>query len=232
MNKKDLYNKQLARLEEESILSQKDKKLKTHIENSRQKYNSTQKGIIEELHQLGYSIQYVGELSTTGKKYIDAIPILTKWLPIVTYKPLKHDILSLLSVSWAKSAFNVLIQEFKSTTDEYDKRYRWAVGNALASMASKNHYLELASIVRDRSAGHTRQMVIEALAKTKHPDAADVLLESLQNDDEVGHTLLALRRLKARVPREIIEPYLGHEFPWVRKEAKKLLELQDKLYKD
>lgn len=72
-------------------------------------------------------------------------------------------------------------------------------------------------------------MVIRAVAKTKHPDAPGVLLELLKAADEVGHTIYGLRRLKAPVPRDLVEPYLSHELPWVRKEAKKLLELQEKL---
>ncbi len=229
MAKRNYYQEHLDRLDRGENLSPQDIKLKLHIDQSKAKYLAAGRGLLDELNESGFNIVAVQDLRHRKTKYLDAIPILIKWLPKIRYDPLRKDIVRTLSVSWAKSATEVLIKEFEKSTGENEEDYRWVVGNALAAVAHKKYFPELATIVRDRSAGSARQMVMTALAKTKHPEAAGILIEILQEGEEVGHVLDALRHLKARVPRELVEPYLNHEFPWVRKEAKKLLELQDKL---
>ncbi|CAM2006292.1 HEAT repeat domain-containing protein [Acanthopleuribacter pedis] len=229
MSKTNEYQQHLERLEKEENLSPQDRKFKAHIDCSRVKYRAAARDLLHELGGKGFQISVIKELRESKVKYLEAIPILIKWLPRVTYRPLKKDIVRTLSQPWAKLSAEVLIDEFKNSTSEEDKNYRWIVGDALVPVVRKNHFNQLAEIVRDRSAGFTRQMVMVALGKTKHPKAAEVLMEVLQAGDEVGHAMDGLRRLKAKVPRELIMPQLTHEFPWVRKEAKKLLALQDKL---
>lgn len=229
MTKRNYYQEHMARLEKGENLSPQDIKLKEHISISSAHYDAAARELYEDLREIGYVVNSIQDFRESGKKHPDAVPVLMKWLPKVKYEPLKEDIVRTLAAPWARAATEGLLQEFHQAIGENEQNYRWVVGNALAAVAHKKYFPEFAAIVRDRSAGSARQMVMTALAKTKHPDAAGVLIEILQAGEEVGHVLDALRRLKARVPRELVEPYLNHEFPWVRKEAKKLLELQDKL---
>ncbi|CAM2007142.1 HEAT repeat domain-containing protein [Acanthopleuribacter pedis] len=232
MTKDNFHQQHLNRLEKGENLSPQDEKVRNHILKSRAKYLAAGKELLDELRSEGFDIVAVQDLRASGKKYPRAIPILAKWLPKIKYDALRNDIVRTLSVPWGKPAAEVLINEFKRATLDEEKNYRAAIGIALEAVAQKKHFSDLASIVKDQSAGYTRAMVIRALGKINHPDASDVLLEILQNGEEVGHILFALRRLKTKVSKDRISPYLTHELPWVRKEAKKLLELQDKLYKN
>ncbi|CAM2011193.1 HEAT repeat domain-containing protein [Acanthopleuribacter pedis] len=229
MKKRNYYKEHLERLEKGENLSEQDLVIKERFAANRAKYRVAAQGLFEDLHEVGCYVSSLQELQEDKKGYLVAIPVLIKWLPKIDYDLLKEDVVRIMTNSWAKGAAEVLIQEFQITTSEQHKSYRWAVGNALSVIAQKKHFPELASIVQDRSAGSARQKVMKALAKTKHPDASQVLIEALRIGDEVGHVLNALRYLKARVPKALVEQYLNHEFPWVRKEAKKLLALQDKL---
>ncbi|CAM2005166.1 hypothetical protein [Acanthopleuribacter pedis] len=229
MNEMDLYQKHMARLEKGENLSTQDKRLKAHIDRSRAKYQAAAKDLLKDLEDIGFSVTSVAALGDGGRKYADAIPILMKWLPLVKYDALRDDIVRTMSVPWGKPAADLLIREFKRASPGEGVDYRWVIGNALATIAQKRHFPELANIVRDRKNGSDRQMVFLALAKTKHPEAAPVLVAMIPHGEEIGHIFSALRRLKARVPRELVEPYLNHEFPLYRKQAKKLLALQDKL---
>lgn len=229
MTKRNYYQEHLEFLEKGENLSPQEVKLKEHIDRNRALYHAAARGVISDLRANGFDVTVVRDLRESGRKYPDAIPILMRWLPKVKYDMLKEDIVRTLSVPWGKPAADLLIQEFNRATSEDEQDYRAVVGNALRVVAQKKHFPELAAIVRDRSAGYTRRMVIRALGRIKHPDSASVLLELLPDDGEIGHVMDMLRRLKARVPRDLVEPHLTHELPWVRKEAKKLLELQDKL---
>ncbi|CAM2005165.1 hypothetical protein [Acanthopleuribacter pedis] len=231
MNVKDPYQQQLERLERGVNLSPQDKKLKAHIDRSMAKYLAAGRELLVELREAGFDIIAVQDLRASGSKYPEAIPILMKWLPKIKYDALRDDIVRTMSVPWGKPAADLLIEEFKRASPGEGVDYRWVIGNALATIAQKRHFPELANIVRNRKNGSDRQMVFLALAKTKHPEAASVLVEMIPHGEEIGHLFSALRRLKARIPRELVEPYVHHEFPFYRKEAKKLLELQGKLSK-
>ncbi len=229
MAKRNYLKEHLDYLEKGEDLSPQDIKFKEHVDRSMTQYNAAARGVVGELKENGFDITIIQDLRTSGQKYPSAIPILMKWLPEIKYEPLKNDIVRTLTVPWGKPAADLLIDEFNRSTSKKDQNYRANVGNALRVVAQKKHFPELAAIVRDRSAGYTRRMVIRALGRIKHPNSASVLLELLPDDGEIGHVIDMLRRLKARVPRDLVEPHLTHELPWVRKEAKKLLELQDKL---
>ncbi|GGK40608.1 HEAT repeat domain-containing protein [Nocardia camponoti] len=101
---------------------------------------------------------------------------------------------------------------------------RWAAGNALYSIpAGKEYFAELAAIARDRGFGTDRQMVVNWLGKSRHPDAAAVALAQLDDESVQGHALDALSKLRAQGVSERVEPFLTSEFPWFRRSAERVI---------
>lgn len=101
--------------------------------------------------------------------------------------------------------------------------YRWAVGNALAAVADDAVLDDVVELSRDHSDGRDRQMLVLALARMKDPRVVGVLTELLDDDEVVGHAVMALGRLKATEAWPAIERCLEHPQGWVREEARKAL---------
>jgi HEAT repeat protein len=100
---------------------------------------------------------------------------------------------------------------------------KWAIGNALCIVADDSVFQDVVALARDERHGQAREMVVEALANRRYPQAVDVLCELLADEEVAGHALVALGKLKAACARPQIEPFLNHSEGWVRKEAKRAL---------
>lgn len=101
---------------------------------------------------------------------------------------------------------------------------RWAAGNALYKIPAGTEYFEqLAAIAADRRFGTDRQMVVDWLGKSKHPDATAVAVAQLDDETVQGHALDALSKLRARGVRELVEPFLTSKFPWYRRNAARII---------
>jgi hypothetical protein len=70
-------------------------------------------------------------------------------------------------------------------------------------------------------------MLVVALARTKHPDAAAELRELTRDEALAGHVVMAIGELAARELRSFAEQQLHSDHAWVRKEAKKALSRLD-----
>ena len=81
---------------------------------------------------------------------------------------------------------------------------RWAIGNALASLATPDLGDALIGVVVDTRFGRARQVLCEALRKTKHPMAPETLISLIDDGDVGGHAILELRM---RGPKASL-PYL------------------------
>jgi HEAT repeat protein len=108
---------------------------------------------------------------------------------------------------------------------------KWAIGNALCIVADDSVFQDVVALARDEGQGQAREMVVEALANRRYPQAVDVLCELLADEEVAGHALVALGKLKAACARPQIEPFLNHSEGWVRKEAKRSLAKIDKAKK-
>ncbi|MFD3745789.1 HEAT repeat domain-containing protein [Nocardia sp. NPDC058633] len=103
-------------------------------------------------------------------------------------------------------------------------RVRWAAGNALYKIpAGKEYFEQLAAIAADRRFGADRQMVVDWLGKSKHPDAAAVAAAQLDDETVQGHALDALSKMRAQGVRDLVEPFLTSKFPWHRRNAERII---------
>jgi HEAT repeat protein len=157
--------------------------------------------------------------------------VLVRWLPQISDRSVKEDLIRALSVPWAKAeAEPILQQEFRRLPGEQDPTgtLRWAIGNALETMADRSSFDSLADLARDRQFGTAREMIVLALAKTNDPRAVDILLELLDDPDVVVAALGALGKLKATNARDAIAKLTDHVNPEVAKEAEKALSMINK----
>jgi HEAT repeat protein len=158
-------------------------------------------------------------------RYRKAVPVLLEWLPRVTDRKVKEEIVRALSVPWAKpDATRPMIEEFRRVDESVDPAgtgLRWTIGNALDVLADDSCFEELVGLVHERDFGKARQMVVLGLGKSKRPEAAQVLLGLVDDPDVDGHAVKALAKLKSPAARAALERKLDDSRAWVRGEARK-----------
>ncbi len=183
--------------------------------------------ILAELAEVGYETRSLADLRHSGERYRDAVPVLVGWLPRVSDRKVKEEIVRALSVPWAKpAATRPMIDEFRrvdASVDPTGTGLRWSIGNALDVLADDSVFDELVELVRDRRYGKARQMIVLGVGKSKRPEAVDVLLSLVDDPDVDGHAVKALGKLKATSARPALERKLEDNRAWVRGEARKAL---------
>jgi hypothetical protein len=155
------------------------------------------------------------------REYQAALPILLEWLPKVSNYRVKEWIVRALSVPWAKSAIApVLVSEFRSA-GEAPAHYKWAVGNALEVAAHPSVRDDLIELVQAREHGTARQMLVIALGTLGGTEVVDVLLTLLDDQDILGHVVIALGKAQDQRALPQLEPLLQNEKAWIRQAAKR-----------
>jgi HEAT repeat protein len=137
-----------------------------------------------------------------------AAPVLVDWLPRVKTPLVKERIVRSLTGEKAATplALEPLVAEFRRANDH---GLKWAIGNALATLADGSIADELVELARDRRHGSSREMLMDALARTKDERALDALVELVDDADVAGHAISALRGLG---PKSSL-PYLERARP-------------------
>jgi HEAT repeats len=162
-----------------------------------------------------------------------AAPILIRWLPRARTPLVKERIVRSLTGEKAATpdALKPLVEEFRRAEDE-EWALKWAIGNALATLADASIVDDLIELAGDRRHGRSREMLMDALARTKDERALDLLVELVDDDDLAGHAISALRSLGPKSSLPYLEragPALerqaaGGVLPITRRQAKKALE--------
>jgi HEAT repeats len=165
--------------------------------------------------------------------YVAAAPILIQWLPRAQTPLIKERIVRSLTGEKAATpdALKPLVSEFRQAADE-EWALKWAIGNALATLADDSIADELVELAQDRRHGRSREMLMDALARTKAERAVDALVELVDDDDVAGHAISALRRLGPKSSLTYLErarPSLERQAaagttPLTRKQAQAALE--------
>lgn len=176
--------------------------------------------ILADLRGVGIDIEGLGELwQSPEEEYRRAVPTLLTWLQRTSDTRLKEGIARTLTSKWAKPiAAHRLIEEFKTATDF---KLKWTIGNAIDVVADERFTPELLELSADRRHGRGRQMIVNHLAKAKDPQAVDVLMDLLDDDDVLLHAVYALGALKVTKAKPRLRRLLNHPFAYV--EAKKAL---------
>jgi hypothetical protein len=172
----------------------------------------------EHLAQNGVTVSMLEDIKLDNVVWRRSIPLLLDCLPLVTTDEAKETLIRLLSVPFAKTAVFQLIDQFRSSTNEY---VRWAAGNALEVLASDEIAGEMIQIAGERKYGWSRQMVVMGLGKLKSAEAFETAVQCLSDEEVVLHALSALTRRKDPSAIDHIEPLLASKKASVRKAAAK-----------
>jgi hypothetical protein len=176
--------------------------------------------VVQDLRNAGYEVDSIEGLLNLYQHYRapynDAVPILIRWLPLVENTDVKEIITRVLCVPWAKQAAPTLIHEFRSAPETPPHKTTWKWDSV---------FDDIVDLVLDKRHGRDREMLALALANMRDERAVDVLIKLLDDDELVGHSIAALRKLKAKKAESHIEKYLSHPRTWVRIEAKKTLKI-------
>ncbi len=187
-----------------------------------QLYSKAAGPILRELNKAGFQVQSVGALRQSGTEYRSAISILLRWLPLVTYLPLKEEIVRALSVPWARSLVGpTLVDEFRRAEGPAGTGIRWAIANALEVVADEDVLEDLIELVRDPRYGRDREMLALALGNMSGAHVTSVLRDLLRDDEVVGHAAMALGRRRASEALPELQALTKHPRAWVRSEARK-----------
>lgn len=145
------------------------------------------KPLNDEVLEAGIRIKSVWDFVNTADKYPEAIPVLIKHLSRPYNHSIKEGIVRALAVKGAKGIANkAVLGEYRKLPKEDPEQpwifhYRWAFGNTMRVIVTKEDLEDLIEIVLDESNGDSRISFIEALAKIKSPKVIDVL-HRLEND--------------------------------------------------
>jgi HEAT repeat protein len=185
--------------------------------------------VLADLADAGFQLDWVSDLYSKRFFYKDAVPILLKWLPRMENLAVKEDIVRALSVPWAKPvAAPALVAEFHRMRNESNSAIKWAIANALSVVADDSVFEDIVELVQDSHHGQAREMLAISLGNMKDSRAQDVLIILLDDEEVVGHAIIALGKLKSPKAYPFIERFLTHPKAWVRKEAKKALDRIEK----
>lgn len=79
------------------------------------------------------------------------------------------------------------------------------LANALATLARDEHFDEIAELIRDPAYGEYRAYLFRALPYMKRPEAVDLALEMLNDDEMHLSALRALADLRSERARPVLE---------------------------
>lgn len=219
----------MADLEQKPEFVERQRQRMAEREENRRLYAEAAAGLLGDLEDAGFSVQTLAELRQRGVGDRRAVPVLVKWLPVVTYLPLKRDVVATLGSSWARPlAARPLVKAFRGldpAVDTAETSLRWSIGDALERVADESVLNDLIEIATDARHGTHRGLVVAALGNMgeARDRVVPILLQLLEDEDVAGYAVMGLGKLKAREARAAVEPFVDHREPWVRKEAKKAL---------
>jgi HEAT repeat protein len=153
----------LTELEQNQDFVKRQHERMVQRETNRRHYNEAAAGLLGDLAAAGFPVGTLAQLRQRGVGNRQAVPSLLKWLPLVSYRPLKLDLIATLGSSWARPvAAGPLISEFrrvKPTDDAAGTSVRWAIGDALERVADESVLNDLIEVATDARHGRYRGTV-------------------------------------------------------------------------
>jgi hypothetical protein len=212
-NREPLSSKELEALQPSEIsklkLSEEETRLLRVINDRRaieradrsQRLSIEEKPIVDELQTVGWKVESVWDLVNTPKPYPEALPILLRHLMLPYSDRTKEGIARSLAVQEARAAWPTLVNEFRSAqngkgpvapgdTEEFRLGAKDGLACALAATVTDATMPELIEIMKDRSHGSSRVLMVSALRKSKDPrakEALEVLAFDPDLEKEIGH---------------------------------------------
>lgn len=187
------------------------------------RFQSLTKPILEELANLGYSLENLGELRHQGRPWRSALPVLLRWLPEFDDPYVKDEIVRCLSVPWlGKTGTPLLIDEFRKAAP-VNEMLAWTIGNALSIVDVAGFESQILDLCRNTSYGRTRQMLVLGLPRFRSAEAEQTAVELLTDESVKLHAIGALGKMKSRLALPKLEELLTDKKSVIRREARKAI---------
>ncbi|HEX9985078.1 MAG TPA: hypothetical protein VGF69_17595 [Thermoanaerobaculia bacterium] len=178
--------------------------------------------VLNSLREVGVQVTDVYQL-VHGATPREAVAMLVQVLPLLGNNTIKEAVIRALGDKAARgAAARPLITELKRLGGT-KPLLSWVIANSLAQVVEPGDFEELQSLVGVASLGKAREMLVVAIARTKHPDAAAELAKLAADEALAGYVVIAAGELGANELRPFVEEQMNSRTPWVRKEAKKAL---------
>ena len=171
-------------------------------------------------------MESVFDLVNSKSSYPETIPVLVQLLPRINDKWLKEGIVRALTIKKARGKADLaLLKEFLALPpeDSTQQILKWAIGNALSTVASDAVADALVTLAQDVCHGKAREMIVVALGGFPASKSLSVLINLLQDEIVCGHAIIAIRKLGIREAIPHIEPFTSHPKAWIRREGQKSL---------
>jgi hypothetical protein len=160
-----------------------------------------------------------------------SVPVLLDVLPKVTRPVVKEAIVRSLSTKYARPlAARALLDEFRRTSNAEQPSLKWAIGNALSVVTTKEHVDELLELALDPRHGAGRGMLVERLGRVARDARVEEALLRLRDDPDVAFQAGTgiRRRFGPARAIEILEPLAAHSSPLVRNAVREHLKRAQK----
>jgi hypothetical protein len=202
------------------------------IAQARAEYARAAAPVLADLAEGRYHVSSVGQLvhefQKTGRRYESAVPILIRWLPRVTYRPLHDDIVGTLSVPWARrEGTRPLIEWFRSCRRTKARPRPIPAGwwaTPLKSLPTRRSPTSCWSSHRTGGTARRARWSSSASPSSRRTSARSPCCWPCSTDPDVtGSAIMALGKLKAVKARDRLQQFLDHPEPFYRKEARKAL---------
>lgn len=155
--------------------------------------------MLEELEAEGIDTADFGIFTSLRPVTFDfaaAAPTLIAWLPRVDDPDVVETIArSLTGQPRARGAGAQALLAAYRRLPTSESSTRWAIANALSTLAGPDDADGVIALLEDREGGYPRQMLCDALVRTKDVRTAETLIDLIDDDTVSGHAILALRRL-------------------------------------
>ena len=99
----------------------------------------------------------------------------------------------------------------------------WSFADLLYSIKNFNYMSNYLKIVKNKTYGTARQMLVLLIGKSKISEIVPDLIALLDDQDVQGHVISALSNFPCDEVTEIMKKYSKHNTTWIRNEAKKYL---------
>lgn len=198
-----------------------DQMMQQHLAGEEQARNNPESILLEfkqELLDLGFSFQVLNQAEKLLPKYKSIVlPIVTKYYKLAKIPSEKQYLLKWFHHKGLEEVVPMLLEDYLSSDPNID---RWAIGDRLYQIRSKNYIKEYLTIVRDPSFGYSRQMIVLLLGKLKEESAIPTLIDLLEDEKVRLHAISALGEFKCEEFRCYFERFQNSSHPGWRKYAK------------
>ena len=151
--------------------------------------------LVDDLRAIGASVDYVNwDISAFGVDYTNALPVLCRHLYLDHPAPIPGYIARTMALPSARQYRKNFIELFRDTTKNI-LGFREGLAVAIAETTDRDNIPETIGLLRDRSLGRERVLLLRPLRRSRDPTTV-AALEELRSDFELAVELATWPRFK------------------------------------